>query len=82
MNGAMREDTERAYARKGRTVALVIAGTMIVWLGGTTLVAAMGWPARYVFLFDLAALAAFVWIFAVLWQMWQLRQKMKSEGRG
>ncbi|WP_328598900.1 DUF5337 domain-containing protein [Pseudooceanicola pacificus] len=76
-----REDTERAYARKGRTVGLAIAATMVIWLGGTTLVAAMGWQARYVFLFDLAAMAAFVWIFAVLWQMWRLRQELKDSGQ-
>lgn len=67
-------------ARKGRTVALVIAATMVIWLVGTALVPYMGWPARFVFLFDMAAIAAFIWVFVVIWQIWQLRQQLNENG--
>ncbi|MEO0991200.1 MAG: DUF5337 domain-containing protein [Pseudomonadota bacterium] len=62
--------------RKGagpRTVALVIAGTMILWIGAQWLGGALGWPARYVFLFDFAALAAMFWALVVTWQIWRKR---------
>jgi len=80
MNRKERQQTERAMARKGRTVALVIAATMVIWLVGTTLVPYMGWPARFVFLFDMAAIAAFIWVFVVIWQIWQLRQQLNENG--
>ncbi|GGL87550.1 DUF5337 domain-containing protein [Pseudooceanicola nanhaiensis] len=80
MNREDRQQTERAMARKGRTVALVIAATMVIWLVGTTLVPYMGWPARFVFLFDMAAIAAFIWVFVVIWQIWQLRQQLNENG--
>lgn len=67
-------------ARKGRTVALVIAATMVIWIVGTTLVPWFGWPARFVFLFDMAAIAAFLWVFVVIWQIWQLRQQLNENG--
>ncbi len=73
---------ERAMARKGRVVAVVIVATMLIWLVGTNLVPYMGWPARFVFLFDLAAIAAFVWIFTNIWQLWRLRQQLNDNGQG
>lgn len=80
MNRDDRQKAERAMAAKGRLAALVIAGTMILWLVGTAMVPWMGWQARYVFLFDLAAIAAFVWVFAVIWQIWQLRRQLNENG--
>jgi hypothetical protein len=38
-------------------------------LGGT-----FGWASRFVFLFDLAALAAFVWALVVTYRIWRARQ--------
>ena len=75
-----RKGMERAMARKGRIAALVIAGTAIVWLLGTTLVPMMGGQARFVFLFDMAAIAAFLWVFVVIWQIWRLRQQLNEQG--
>lgn len=77
-----REDIERAYARKGRVAGITTAVTMVAWYVGTTLVAYLGGQPRFVFLFDMMALALFVWIFAQLWQMWRMRQMLKSEGQG
>ena len=58
-----------------RLVALVLAGTMILWMGAQWLGGAMGWQTRYVFLFDLAALAGFIWALVVTYQIWRRRQR-------
>jgi hypothetical protein len=34
----------------------------------------MGWPIRFVFLFDLAAIAAFFWALVVTYQIWRMRR--------
>ena len=57
-----------------RLVAIVIAVTMILWLGAQWMGGKMGWPYRFVFLFDLAALAAFFWALVVTYQIWRKRQ--------
>jgi Family of unknown function (DUF5337) len=61
-------------ARKARTVGIVLAGAMLLWLGAQWLGGKMGWEARYVFLFDLAAIAAFLWALVVTYQIWRGRQ--------
>lgn len=66
-------------ARDARMVAFVIAGTMILWMGAQWLGGKMGWEARFVFLFDLAALAAFFWALVVTYQIWR---RHKAVGRG
>ncbi|MBT9243985.1 DUF5337 domain-containing protein [Gemmobacter fulvus] len=66
-------------ARDARLVAIVIAGTMLLWMGAQWLGGKMGWETRYVFLFDLAALAAFIWALVVTYQIWR---RHKAAGRG
>lgn len=66
---------EQRRAAQMRRVGFVIAGTMILWMGAQWLGGRLGWEARYVFLFDLAALAAFVWALVVTFQIWRGRQK-------
>jgi hypothetical protein len=48
---------------------------MILWMGAQALGGAMGWEVRYVFLFDFAALAAFLWALVVTYQIWRGRQR-------
>lgn len=72
MNTPTPEDRQRAG--QARMVALVIAGTMILWLGGQWLGGRMGWDTRYAILFDLAALAAFFWALVVTYQLWRKRR--------
>ena len=67
-------DKDMGHARKARMVGIVLVGTMAVWLGLQWLGGALGWPARFVFLFDLAALAAFIWAFIVTYQIWRERR--------
>jgi uncharacterized membrane protein len=65
---------EMQLARKGRTVGVVIAVTMLVWMGAQWVGSQMDWPVRFVFLFDLAAIAALVWALVVTMQIWRARR--------
>ena len=67
-------ERERKIAMQARLVALVLAGTMLLWMGAQYLGGQMGWDPRYVFLFDFAAIAAFFWAMVVTYQIWRKRQ--------
>jgi hypothetical protein len=67
-------ERERHLARQARLVSVVIAAAMVLWLGAQWLGGRIGLPPRYVFLFDLAALAAMVWALAVTWRIWRQRR--------
>jgi len=65
---------EARQASQMRLVGIVLAGTITSWMGLQWLGGQMGWQARFVFLFDLAALAAFVWALVVTYQIWRQRR--------
>lgn len=69
---------ERALAKKGQTLGLVIAITMVLWLIANLAGPQLGLPGRYALLFDFAALAALIWAMVGVWQMWQARQQDKK----
>ena len=70
-----RPDPAELYrARQARLVGIVLAATIVLWLGGQWLGGQMGWDTRYVFLFDLAAIAGFIWALVVTYQIWRGRQ--------
>ncbi len=69
---------DMALARKSRLVAVVIAATMILWMGVQILGGKLGLPDRYAFLFDFAAIAAFVWALVVTLQIWRARRDDKG----
>jgi len=66
---------ERALARRGRIVALVIAGAGLAAILAPYIVSAIGLAPRYEFLIYLAAMAAFLWALVVTWQIWQARDR-------
>lgn len=68
------DPAEAKRAAQARLVAIVLAGTMGLWLGAQWLGGQMGWDTRFVFLFDFAAIAAFVWAMVVTYQIWRGRQ--------
>lgn len=70
--------TEDAIARKGRTAALVIAGSVTLWVLAQWLGPQLGVPARFAFLVDFAALAALFWALVVTYQIWRARQNGKG----
>ncbi len=61
--------------RQSRLVALVIAGTMLLWMAGQQIGAELGLPLKYTLLLDLAALAGFIWALAVTYQIWRARRR-------
>jgi hypothetical protein len=67
-----------AIARKGRMAALVIAGSVTIWVLAQWVGPAIGLPVRFAFLVDFAALAALFWALVVTYQIWRARQ----HGRG
>jgi hypothetical protein len=61
-------------ARQARLVGIVLAVTIILWMGAQFLGGQLGLETRFVFLFDLAAIAAFVWALVVTYQIWRGRR--------
>jgi hypothetical protein len=75
----MSEQSDKALAKKGQTVGLVIAITMVLWIIANLAGPQLGLPGRYALLFDFAALAALIWAMVVIYQMWQARQAEKRD---
>ena len=71
----MSPEEDRQLAKTARMVAIVIAATMLAWIGAQWLGPRMGLAGRYAFLFDLAALAAFFWALVVTFQIWRKRRE-------
>lgn len=67
-------DRDQQIARKGRVTAMVIAGTAVFWILATLIGSQLGWSNRTQALFDLLALAGFVWAFVLIYQIWRTRQ--------
>lgn len=74
----MEREKDTSMARKGRTVSLVIAGTLIVWMLLQVIGPMVGLAGRYALLFDFAALAALIWAFVNIYQIWRMRQAEKG----
>jgi hypothetical protein len=70
----MMPDQTDQIARKGRFAGLVIAGTAVFWIVATLIGGQLGWDNRTRALFDLLALAGFIWAFVLIYQIWRLRQ--------
>lgn len=71
---------ERALAKRGRMVSLVIAGTMILWLLVQFVIGPMlEITTRYILLIDLFAMAALLWSFIVSWQIKRARKTLRGD---
>jgi hypothetical protein len=70
----MMSDREDQTARKGRFTALLIAGTGVAWIMATLIGGELGLDNRTRALFDLMALAGFVWALVLIYQIWRARQ--------
>lgn len=62
-------------AAKGRRAALVIAGTMLAWLGVNWVGPMIGLPGRYTILFDLLALVGLGMGILMAMQLWRARHQ-------
>ena len=70
----MNREHDQVLARKGRMIALVIAGGGLAAILAPWLVQVLGLPMRYEMLFYFGALAAFIWALVNIYQLWRLRQ--------
>jgi Kef-type K+ transport system membrane component KefB len=66
------QDLKRAG--QARTVGVVLAVTMVLWMGAQWLGGQLGLDTRYAFLLDFAAIAAFLWAMVVTYQIWRERR--------
>ena len=64
-----------------RLVAVVMALTAILWLAANWAGQRFGWPSKYAYLADLAAIGGFVWSLLVAWRIWQ-RDRARSGKEG
>ena len=55
-------------------MSVVLAVTMILWMGAQWLGGRIGLETRYAFLFDMAAMAAFLWALIVTARIWRARR--------
>ncbi|MEM9709456.1 MAG: DUF5337 domain-containing protein [Pseudomonadota bacterium] len=67
-------DRDERLARQARLASVVIACTMIFWMAAQWFGGKLGLEARFVFLFDMAALAGLLWALFVTWQVWKKRR--------
>lgn len=74
----MDDDRDKALARKGRHISLVIAGTIVLWLLVQFVAPRVGLPGRYALLFDFAALAALIYVFVNIYQL--RRDRRNNQG--
>ena len=66
-------ERDLARAQTGRMLALVIAGVTLLWLLAQIAGPALGLPGNYALLFDLAAMAVYVWAFIIALRLWRTR---------
>lgn len=69
----MSDTRDGEIARRGRIVALVIAGAGLAALLAPYIVQWTGLAPRFEFLVYFAAMAAFLWALVVTWQIWRAR---------
>ncbi len=65
---------DHIQTKKGRNASLVIAGSMLVWLGIQWVAVELNISSRYMLLVDLAVMAAMVWSLVVTFQIWRTRR--------
>ncbi|MBF9045230.1 hypothetical protein HKCCE4037_17945 [Rhodobacterales bacterium HKCCE4037] len=68
-------EAERRRVRQIRLAAIVMAATMVLWMGAQLLGGRLGLPVQYAFLFDLAAIGALVWALVVTYWVWKERRQ-------
>ena len=68
-------------AAQMRLVAVVMALTAILWLAANWAGQRFGWPSKYAYLADLAAIGGFVWSLLVAWRIRQ-RDRARSGKEG
>ena len=78
----MSEQKDAELARKGRITSLVIAGTALFWIVASIVGGWLELPNRTRALFDLVALAGFIYAIVMIFQIWRLRQSNDQNNKG
>lgn len=73
-------DLTQKDAAQLRLAALVMAATGVLWLAANWSGQRYGWPSKYAFLADLAAMGGFVWSLLVTWRIWRRKAQPGKEG--
>ena len=81
-----RDDTERARGAhtrpdqsgrdegaQARIAAIIMAGTMLVWMAAQWLGGMLAWPSGMALAIDALALMAFVYALHMTWRLWRSR---------
>lgn len=66
-------DRDIALARQAKLAALVMCVAIVAWVLLQMIGREYGWQARFAFLIDFAALAAFGWALIVTFRIWRAR---------
>ena len=70
---------KQALMRRTRLAAIVIAVTMLAWIGAQVLGGQLNLAPHFAFLFDLAAIAAFLWTMIVPFQIRRARRANEEQ---
>lgn len=70
----MSDERDKAMARKGRITGAVIAVAGLSALAAPWITGKLGLTIRHEMLIYFGALAAFVWAFVNIYQLWRMRQ--------
>lgn len=70
-----RRENEKANALRARRVGGLLAVTMVVWMAAQWLGGQYDLAPRFVFLIDLAALAAFAYALVNIFWLWRARRE-------
>ncbi len=71
---SQRSDQDKRHGRQVRQVAAVLIVTMVLWMLLSWAGGFYGWQARFAFLIDFLALAAFAWALIVSFRLWRERR--------
>lgn len=70
----MSDERDKAMARKGRITGVVIAAAALLSLLAPWIVHQLGLSIRYEMLIYFGSIAAFIWAFVNIYQLWRMRQ--------
>lgn len=69
----MSSKQDHIQSKKGRLAGLVIAGSMLIWLGLQWLATELNLPVRLMLLIDFIVIAAMAWSLLITFQIWRAR---------
>ncbi len=70
---------DQSQSKKGKLAGLVIAGSMLLWLGLQWVAVELEISGRIMLLIDLFVMAAMLWSLIITFQIWRAR---RHSGRG